>query len=141
MWLIFPKTGGDALRSNMNKLCENVLSHLNKNSFFPILQTLLTKGLARAKPAFKKTQLVAIVTLALRMLQVRMRKRNLRGLEVLEIMLHFGVHFLQLPGILTDEFCPVFTPSSLVTDNSEVGEYVYHVSFARDVRAGFDTPS
>ena len=70
LWLIFPKSGGDALRANMNKLCENVLSHLNKNSFFPILQTLLTKGLARAKPAFKKTQLVAIVTLALRMLQV-----------------------------------------------------------------------
>ena len=70
MWLIFPKTGGEALRANMNKLCESVLSHLNKNSFFPILQTLLTKGLARAKPAFKKTQLVAIVTLALRMLQV-----------------------------------------------------------------------
>ena len=57
---------GEALTPGMNQLCNNIMGHLNNKGLYPAIQILLTKGLARTKPAFTKTSLSAIVTLSVR---------------------------------------------------------------------------
>ena len=57
---------GDALTAGMNQLCNNIMGHLNNKGLYPALQILLTKGLARTRPAFTKTSLSAIVTVSVR---------------------------------------------------------------------------
>ena len=38
---------GEALKPGMVQLCNNVMGHLNVQGLYPVLQTLLNKGLAR----------------------------------------------------------------------------------------------
>ncbi|KAL5016325.1 hypothetical protein ScPMuIL_005914 [Solemya velum] len=57
---------GEALTAGMNQLCNNIMGYLNQKGLYPVLQTLLTKGLARSKPVFTKASLSAITTLSLR---------------------------------------------------------------------------
>uniref|UniRef100_A0A8C1S9P9 Ubiquitin-protein ligase E3B n=1 Tax=Cyprinus carpio TaxID=7962 RepID=A0A8C1S9P9_CYPCA len=57
---------GEALKPALNRICENIMGHLNQKGFYSVLQILLTNGLARSRPSLSKGTLTAIFTLSLR---------------------------------------------------------------------------
>ncbi|TSO98499.1 Ubiquitin-protein ligase E3B [Bagarius yarrelli] len=58
---------GEALKPALNRICENIMGHLNQKGFYSVLQILLTNGLARSRPSLSKGTLTAIFTLSLRL--------------------------------------------------------------------------
>lgn len=65
-WRVLKDKSCEALRPVLNQLCSNVVNYLVTKGLYPALQSLLVKGLARAKPSLKRTALVAATNLALR---------------------------------------------------------------------------
>ena len=56
----------DALHAGLSKLCDNVMGDLNSRGLYTAIEALLRSGLCRAKPAFNKASLTAIITISLR---------------------------------------------------------------------------
>uniref|UniRef100_A0A8C2SJN7 HECT-type E3 ubiquitin transferase n=1 Tax=Capra hircus TaxID=9925 RepID=A0A8C2SJN7_CAPHI len=54
---------GESLRPAMNHICANIMGHLNQRGFYPALQILLTRGLARPRPCLSKGTLTAAFSL------------------------------------------------------------------------------
>ncbi|XP_064648502.1 ubiquitin-protein ligase E3B-like isoform X2 [Lineus longissimus] len=91
-WKILRGKPGEALRPGMNQLCSNIMRHLNAKGLYPVLETLLSKGLARSKPVFKHATLSAIITVALRPLIAANYSDNLLTV--------FLLHILSVPGVI-----------------------------------------
>ncbi|KAI0213900.1 Ubiquitin-protein ligase E3B [Lamellibrachia satsuma] len=91
-WKIVRGKAGELLRPGLNQLCNNVMGYLNTQGFYPALQILLTKGLARSKPCFKPASLAAVMTLALRPLIAAEFSTNLTSV--------FLLHVLSVPAVI-----------------------------------------
>ncbi|XP_069135904.1 ubiquitin-protein ligase E3B-like [Argopecten irradians] len=91
-WKILRGKSGEPLASMMNQLCNNLMGNLNTKGMYPILQGLLTRGLAASKPAFKHASLSAVITLALRPLIASNFSENLMNVFIL--------HILSVPAIV-----------------------------------------
>ncbi|KAK2176480.1 hypothetical protein NP493_662g01045 [Ridgeia piscesae] len=91
-WKIVAGKAGEVLKPGLNQLCNNVMGFLNTQGFYPALQVLLTKGLARSKPCFKPASLAAVMTLALRPLVAAEFSTNLTSV--------FLLHILSVPAVI-----------------------------------------
>lgn len=91
-WKIVRGKAGEVLKPGLNQLCNNVMGFLNTQGFYPTLQILLTKGLARSKPCFKPASLAAVMTLALRPLVAAEFSTNLTSV--------FLLHILSVPAVI-----------------------------------------
>ncbi|KAK3581963.1 hypothetical protein CHS0354_023434 [Potamilus streckersoni] len=91
-WKILKGKGGEALTPGMNQLCSNIMGYLNSKGLYPVLQILLTKGLARNKPVFNKATLSAIITISLRPLLAANFSDNLLSVFIL--------HILSVPAVI-----------------------------------------
>lgn len=85
-WKFLSAKNGDSLKPGMNQLCKNLMGHLNSKGFYPILQTLLIKGMCKTKPCFKPTTLTAIITIAMRPLIAADLSDNLVTVFLLNIL-------------------------------------------------------
>ncbi|XP_014225779.1 ubiquitin-protein ligase E3B [Trichogramma pretiosum] len=65
-WAIMRVQELSKLKAGMNQLCSNITGHLVKNNFYPIMQTLLIKGLCRKNISLQPVALTAIITLTIR---------------------------------------------------------------------------
>uniref|UniRef100_W5MA15 Ubiquitin-protein ligase E3B n=1 Tax=Lepisosteus oculatus TaxID=7918 RepID=W5MA15_LEPOC len=83
---------GEALRPALNRICENIMGHLNQKGFYTVLQILLTNGLARARPSLSKGSLTAVFTLALRPVVAAHFSDNL--------LRSFLIHIMSVPAII-----------------------------------------
>uniref|UniRef100_A0A8C2SIC7 Ubiquitin-protein ligase E3B n=1 Tax=Capra hircus TaxID=9925 RepID=A0A8C2SIC7_CAPHI len=61
---------GESLRPAMNHICANIMGHLNQRGFYPALQILLTRGLARPRPCLSKGTLTAAFSLAISLISL-----------------------------------------------------------------------
>ncbi|ESO98574.1 hypothetical protein LOTGIDRAFT_201597 [Lottia gigantea] len=102
-WKILKTKATEALSQGMIKLCNNIMGHLNTMGLYPILATLLMKGLARFKPSFNKNTLSAIMTVALRPLIAANFSDNLLSV--------FLLHILSVPAIV--HHISVLSPDTL----------------------------
>ncbi|XP_004709597.1 ubiquitin-protein ligase E3B [Echinops telfairi] len=84
---------GDSLRPAMNHICANIMGHLNMHGFYSVLQILLTRGLARPRPALSKGPLTAAFSLALRPVLAAQFSDNL--------LRPFLIHIMSVPALVT----------------------------------------
>jgi len=91
-WKIVNSKAGESLKPGVNQLIKNIMGHLTTKGLYSTLQTLLLKGLCKAKPLFKTTTLSAILMIALRPLIASEFCTNLLTL--------FIVHILSVPALV-----------------------------------------
>ncbi|XP_077097526.1 ubiquitin-protein ligase E3B [Siphateles boraxobius] len=84
---------GEALKPALNRICENIMGHLNQKGFYSVLQILLTNGLARSRPSLSKGTLTAIFTLSLRPVVAAHFSDNL--------LRSFLLHIMSVPGFIS----------------------------------------
>ncbi|XP_075390194.1 ubiquitin-protein ligase E3B isoform X2 [Tenrec ecaudatus] len=84
---------GESLRPAMNHICANIMGHLNLHGLYSVLQILLTRGLARPRPALSKGTLTAAFSLALRPVLAAQFSDNL--------LRPFLIHILSVPALVT----------------------------------------
>ncbi|KAI1901003.1 hypothetical protein AGOR_G00055660 [Albula goreensis] len=84
--------GKENLRPALNRICENIMGHLNQKGFYTILQILLTNGLARSRPSLSKGTLTAIFTLSLRPVVAAHFSDNL--------LRSFLIHIMSVPAVI-----------------------------------------
>lgn len=80
------------MKSVLNQLCNNVLSHLVSRGLFANLHVVLLKGVMRCKPTLKHATLLALVNLALRPL--------IKNINVENVMNLFLLHIFSVPALL-----------------------------------------
>ncbi|KAJ8379360.1 hypothetical protein SKAU_G00001380 [Synaphobranchus kaupii] len=85
--------GKENLRPALNRICENIMGHLNQKGFYTILQILLTNGLARSRPSLTKATLTAIFTLSLRPVVAAHFSDNL--------LRSFLIHIMSVPAVIS----------------------------------------
>ncbi|XP_026066665.1 ubiquitin-protein ligase E3B-like [Carassius auratus] len=96
---------GEALKPALNRICENIMGHLNQKGFYSVLQILLTNGLARSRPALSKGTLTAIFTLSLRPVIAAHFSDNL--------LRSFLLHIMSVPAFISH--LNTLTPDCMVT--------------------------
>ncbi|GAA6081041.1 ubiquitin-protein ligase E3B isoform X1 [Tachysurus ichikawai] len=99
---------GEALKPALNRICENIMGHLNQKGFYSVLQILLTNGLARSRPSLSKGMLTAIFTLSLRPVIAAHFSDNL--------LRSFLLHIMSVPAIISH--LNTLTPDCMVTIQS-----------------------
>ncbi|KAM3826080.1 ubiquitin-protein ligase E3B isoform 2-T6 [Vipera latastei] len=100
---------GEALRHAMNRICANIMGHLNQKGFYSVLQILLTNGLARSQPSFSKGTLTAAFSLALRPVVAAQFSDNL--------LRSFLIHIMSVPAITSH--LATLTPERLAVMESQ----------------------
>ncbi|KAK7087302.1 ubiquitin-protein ligase E3B-like isoform X2 [Littorina saxatilis] len=91
-WTTLRLKAGEQFLVGLTQVCNNVMGHLNTRGLYPVLETLLTKGLVRSKPVFSKATLTAILTIAI---------RPLLGANFSENLLNvFLLHILSVPALV-----------------------------------------
>ncbi|KAJ8378256.1 hypothetical protein AAFF_G00244600 [Aldrovandia affinis] len=100
--------GKENLRPVLNRICENIMGHLNQKGFYTILQILLTNGLARSRPSLSKGTLTAIFTLSLRPVVAAHFSDNL--------LRSFLIHIMSVPAVISH--LNTLTPECMVTIQS-----------------------
>ncbi|KAL7839153.1 hypothetical protein SRHO_G00258110 [Serrasalmus rhombeus] len=96
---------GEALKPALNRICENIMGHLNQKGFYSVLQILLTNGLARSRPSLSKGTLTAIFTLSLRPVVAANFSDNL--------LRSFLIHIMSVPAIISH--LNTLTPDCMIT--------------------------
>uniref|UniRef100_A0A673M4I0 Ubiquitin-protein ligase E3B n=1 Tax=Sinocyclocheilus rhinocerous TaxID=307959 RepID=A0A673M4I0_9TELE len=96
---------GEALKPALNRICENIMGHLNQKGFYSVLQILLTNGLARSRPSLSKGTLTAIFTLSLRPVIAAHFSDNL--------LRSFLLHIMSVPAFISH--LNTLTPDCMVT--------------------------
>ncbi|KAK7164179.1 hypothetical protein R3I94_002790 [Phoxinus phoxinus] len=96
---------GEALKPALNRICENIMGHLNQKGFYSVLQILLTNGLARSRPSLSKGTLTAIFTLSLRPVVAAHFSENL--------LRSFLLHIMSVPAFISH--LNTLTPDCMVT--------------------------
>lgn len=96
---------GEALKPALNRICENIMGHLNQKGFYSVLQILLTNGLARSRPSLSKGTLTAIFTLSLRPVVAAHFSDNL--------LRSFLLHIMSVPAFISH--LNTLTPDCMVT--------------------------
>ncbi|XP_028853145.1 ubiquitin-protein ligase E3B [Denticeps clupeoides] len=91
-WKIM-KGKGEPFKSALNRICENIMGHLNQKGFYSILQILLTNGLARSRPSLSKSMLTAIFSLSLRPVIAAHFSDNL--------LRSFLIHIMSVPAVVS----------------------------------------
>ncbi|XP_057382447.1 ubiquitin-protein ligase E3B isoform X3 [Balaenoptera acutorostrata] len=84
---------GESLRPAMNRICANIMGHLNQHGFYSVLQVLLTRGLARPRPCLSKGTLTAAFSLAMRPVIAAQFSDNL--------IRPFLIHIVSVPALVT----------------------------------------
>ncbi|XP_059749589.1 ubiquitin-protein ligase E3B isoform X3 [Balaenoptera ricei] len=84
---------GESLRPAMNRICANIMGHLNQHGFYSVLQVLLTRGLARPRPCLSKGTLTAAFSLAMRPVIAAQYSDNL--------IRPFLIHIVSVPALVT----------------------------------------
>ncbi|XP_067295424.1 ubiquitin-protein ligase E3B [Pseudorasbora parva] len=96
---------GEALKPALNRICENIMGHLNQKGFYSVLQILLTNGLARSRPSLSKGTLTAVFTLSLRPVVAAHFSDNL--------LRSFLLHIMSVPAFISH--LNTLTPDCMVT--------------------------
>lgn len=96
---------GEALKPALNRICENIMGHLNQKGFYSVLQILLTNGLARSRPSLSKGTLTAIFTLSLRPVIAAHFSDNL--------LRSFLLHVMSVPAFISH--LNTLTPDCMIT--------------------------
>ncbi|KAF4074746.1 hypothetical protein AMELA_G00242880 [Ameiurus melas] len=96
---------GEALKPALNRICENIMGHLNQKGFYSVLQILLTNGLARSRPSLSKGTLTAIFTLSLRPVLAAHFSDNL--------LRSFLLHIMSVPAVISH--LNTLTPDCMIT--------------------------
>lgn len=96
---------GEALKPALNRICENIMGHLNQKGFYSVLQILLTNGLARSRPSLSKGTLTAVFTLSLRPVVAAHFSDNL--------LRSFLLHIMSVPAFIAH--LNTLTPDCMVT--------------------------
>ncbi|XP_076126988.1 ubiquitin-protein ligase E3B [Alosa pseudoharengus] len=99
------KGKGEPLKPALNRMCENIMGHLNQKGFYSVLQILLTNGLARSRPSLTKSMLTAIFTLSLRPVIAAHFSDNL--------LRSFLIHIMSVPAVISH--LNTLTPECMAT--------------------------
>ncbi|XP_035234308.1 ubiquitin-protein ligase E3B [Anguilla rostrata] len=97
--------GKENLRPALNRICENIMGHLNQKGFYTVLQILLTNGLARSRPSLTKATLTAVFTLSLRPVVAAHFSDNL--------LRSFLIHVMSVPAVISH--LNTLTPECMAT--------------------------
>ncbi|KAJ8263648.1 hypothetical protein COCON_G00161050 [Conger conger] len=97
--------GKENLRPALNRICENIMGHLNQKGFYTVLQILLTNGLARSRPSLTKATLTAVFTLSLRPVVAAHFSDNL--------LRSFLIHIMSVPAVVSH--LNTLTPECMAT--------------------------
>ncbi|XP_043924445.1 ubiquitin-protein ligase E3B [Protopterus annectens] len=111
---------GEVVKPSMNRICANIMGHLNQKGFYATLQILLTNGLARSRPSLSKGTLTAIFTLALRPVLAAFFSDNL--------LRSFLVHIMFIPALVSHLFTIAPECMTMIESNELLRKFILYLS-------------